>query len=201
MRVLDGRKKLNIAMRTTAGIMAAVCAFTCIPFSPAKVVMAAPKTFTMDAARSLALENSTAYESASDKILAKQAAYDSAVKSINVKEKDMKTFRWSPLLSFKFPTSPNFAEASEFQYKPVALSYDIKVAQHQMQDKVFEINEKTSTLYTDIVVLQQSISFNERRAKAVEDGLAKNQAKLRIGQAKQADVDKLEKQKESLNRL
>ena len=199
MRVLDGRKKLNIAMRTTAGIMAAVCAFTCIPFSPAKVVMAAPKTFTMDAARSLALENSTAYESASDKILAKQAAYDSAVKSINVKEKDMKTFRWSPLLSFKFPTSPNFAEASEFQYKPVALSYDIKVAQHQMQDKVFEINEKTSTLYTDIVVLQQSISFNERRAKAVEDGLAKNQAKLRIGQAKQADVDKLEKQKESLN--
>ena len=199
MRVLDGRGKLNIAMRTTAGIMAAVCAFTCIPFSQAKVVMAAPKTFTMDAARSLALENSTAYESASDKILAKQAAYDSAVKSINVKEKDMKTFRWSPLLSFKFPTSPNFAEASEFQYKPVALSYDIKVAQHQMQDKVFEINEKTSTLYTDIVVLQQSISFNERRAKAVADGLAKNQAKLRIGQAKQADVDKLEKQQETLN--
>ena len=199
MRVHDVNKKHHmIAKRATALVTALAFCFSGFCFTP-PIKAEAAKTLTLKAARSLALQNSTEYESAEDKVMAKQSAYDSAVKSISIKEKDMKTFRWSPLLSFKFPETPDFAQASEFQYKPVSLSYDIQVAQHQMQDKIFEINEKASSLYTDIVVLQQSISFNEKRMKAVELGLQKNQAKLRLGQANKADVEKLEKQQESLN--
>lgn len=158
---------------------------------------ASPKTLTLKAARLLAIQNSIEYDNAEDAIFSKQAAYESAVKAIALKEKSMAQFRWSPLLSFKFPTKPNMAESSEFQYKPVALQYEIKVAQHNLQDKTFAINEKVNNLYVEIVVLQRTIEFNERRSKSLESGLAKNQAKLKIGQANQSDVDKISKKLDS----
>ena len=192
--------KLNIGKRVMA---AALTISLSVPFAAAfsapVVAEAADKPLTLKAARSLALQNSTEYESAEDKIIAKQAAYDSAVKSIALKEKNLSTFRWSPLLSFKFPTKPNFAQASEFQYKPTAISYEIKVAQHAMQDKVFEIDEKVNNLYCEIVVLQETMAFNEKRVDAYTKGLAKNEAKLRIGEATKADVEKIQKKVETTN--
>lgn len=196
MTARDVRCKQNIAKKLLAIILGITCAAS---FPMPLKVEAAQKTLTLKAARSLALQNSEEYESAETKVISKQSAYESAVKAIALKEKNMKTFRWSPLLSFKFPTEPNFAEASEFQYKPVALSYEIKVAQHQMQDKIFAIDEKVNNLYCEIVVLQETIIFNEKRAEATATGLAKNEAKLRLGQASKADVEKLEKKQESLN--
>ncbi len=161
---------------------------------------AAPnKTITLKACRLLAIQNSLDYENAEDAIASKQAEYESAVKAIKLKQKSMSQFRWSPLLNFQFPTSPNLAEASEFQFKPLAIQYDIKVAQHNLQDKTFEIGEKVNNLYVEIVVLQKNIAFNERRAEALNDGLSRNQARLRTGQATQADVDKIQKKLDAAN--
>ena len=159
---------------------------------------AADKVLTLKACRSLAIQNSMDYENAEDKIESKYAEYESAVKAIKLKEASMRQFRWSPLLSFKFPTSPDMAEASEFQYKPVAIQYDIKIAEHNLQDKTYEITEKVNNLYVEIVVLQKTIAFNERRVEALEEGLARNQAKLKIGDAKQADIDSISKKLESI---
>ena len=150
------------------------------------------------AGRNLAIQTSMEYDNAESAVESKGAAYESAVKAIALKEKNLSTFRWSPLLSFKFPTKPNFEEASEFQYKPVALQYEIKVAQHNLQDKVYAIGEKVNNLYVEIVVLQRTIAFNEARMKTLEDGLARNQTKLRVGQANQADVDKIQKNLDSV---
>ncbi len=193
--------KLNIAKRVLAAVLTMSCAAASLALiSPPITAQAARgKKLSLKAARSLALEASTDYEAAGDKIVAKQAAYESAVKSITLKKKSMSTFRWSPLLSFKFPTTPDFGEASEFSFKPTSLAYDVKVAQHNMQDKVFEINEKVNNLYVEIVVLQETIAFNEKRVDAYTTGLAKNEAKLRIGEATKADVDKLEKKLETTN--
>ncbi len=192
--------KLNIAKRVLAAVLTMSCAAASLALiSPPITAQAARgKKLSLKAARSLALEASTDYEAAGDKIVAKQAAYESAVKSITLKKKSMSTFRWSPLLSFKFPTTPDFGEASEFSFKPTSLAYDVKVAQHNMQDKVFEIDEKVNNLYVEIVVLQETIAFNETRLEATKDGLAKNEAKLRLGQANKSDVEKLEKKVESL---
>lgn len=160
---------------------------------------AAGKKITLKACRLLAIQNSLEYENAEDAIASKQAEYESAVKAIKLKQISMSQFRWSPLLNFQFPTSPNLAEASEFQFKPVAIQYDIKVAQHNLQDKTFEISEKVNNLYVEIVVLQETIAFNERRAESLSDGLSRNQARLRTGQATQADVDKIQKKLDSTN--
>ncbi len=161
---------------------------------------AAPnKQITLKACRLLAIQNSLEYENAEDAIASKQAEYESAVKAIRLKQISMSQFRWSPLLNFQFPTSPNLAEASEFQFKPVAIQYDIKVAQHNLQDKTYEIGEKVNNLYVEIVVLQETLDFNERRVEALNDGLSRNQARLRTGQATQADVDKIQKKLDSIN--
>ena len=108
--------------RFAAALLAAVCAVTAIPSVSAA---AADKPMTLQTARSLALASSSAYESAEMSVDSKKAARDSALKSIKLKKKNLSTFRWSPLLSFKFPTKPNFAQASEFQFKPVKLASEI----------------------------------------------------------------------------
>ena len=180
-------------------MMAAVCLTTCI--SPVQVQAKLPvqKKLTLNACRKLAIENSTSYESAEIAVESKKAAYESAVKAVKIKETSMKQFRWSPALNFKFPQTPNLAEASEFKFKPISKQYEVSVAEHNYQDKVFEINEKTNNLYCEIVVLQETIAFNEKRLEATKEGLAKNQSRLRLGLATKADVDKLDKKVTSLN--
>ncbi len=196
MMQLKRGTKLNIAVRALCAVLIAECVFGVMP---PKVADAANKKITLKACRSLAIQESDAYASAEDAVASKKAAYESAVKAIALKEKSMSQFRWSPLLNFKFPTEPNMAEASEFRYKPVQLQYEIKVAEHKLQDVTFEISEKVNNLYVEIVVLQETIAFNTKRAEASEEGLKKNEAKLRLGQANKADVEKLKKSVETIN--
>lgn len=193
MRMRCKRKKVHIAAVMACILLA--CSFSTLPKTQ---VEAGGKTLTLKAARKLAIVNSDAVESAEDAIEAKKAKYNSAVKALKVKQQNMRQFRWSPLLSFKFPTSPNFAQASEFEFKPVALQYDIKVAEHNLQDKKYAVSEKLNNLYVEIVVLQESIAFTEKRLESAKDGLKKNQARLKLGQANQSDIDKLQKRVESL---
>ncbi|MCR5748253.1 MAG: TolC family protein [Lachnospiraceae bacterium] len=169
-----------------------------IGFTP-EVCLAEEKKMTLATARSLALENSTAYESAESAVYAKEAARDSALKSLKLKEKNMSTFRWSPLLNFKFPEKPNMAQASEFQFKPVQLASDILVAQHKMQDTIFTVNEQVNNLYVDIVTVQETLAFNEQKLEALNKGIAHNKARLKLGEATQADVDRQEKKADNLS--
>ncbi len=159
---------------------------------------AADKVLKMKDCRKLALENSSAYESAENSVYSKQAARDSAIKGLNLKQKNMSTFRWSPLLSFKFPTKPNFAEASEFQFKPVKLASEINVAQHKMQDTVFSVNESVNNLFTEIVSLQENLAFSGKRLEDLEKGIAHNKARLKLGEANQSDIDRQQKKADTL---
>lgn len=186
-------KNKRITKRTLSTVLlGALLLELCVPIK-SEAALPEQKTLTLKAARALTIQNSDAIESCEDEILSKTAAYESAVKAVTLKEKALREFRWSPLLSFKFPEDPNFSEASEFQYKPLAAKYEITVAEHKLQDKMYEVNEKTNNLYTEIVVLQETIGFNEKRVTSLEEGLARNQAKLRSGEATKADIDKIEK--------
>ncbi|MBQ7583420.1 MAG: TolC family protein [Lachnospiraceae bacterium] len=186
--------------RLGAALMAALmCFVSVISFLPAKRSYAADKVMTLKTARSLALANSSAYESAQMNVDSKQAARESALKSLKLKQKNMSTFRWSPLLNFKFPTKPDFAEASEFQFKPIQLSSDIDVAQHKVQDTVFSVNEQVNNLFVEIVTTQETLAFNEQRLQTLNDGIAHNKARVKLGEAKQADVDRQQKKADTLS--
>ncbi len=164
----------------------------------AEEAFAASKKITLKAARSMALHASSKYESALNEVESKKAAKDSALKAIKAKQKNLSTFRWSPLLNFKFPEKPDFSEASEFEFKPLALSSDISVAQHKLQDTVFEINQQVNDIYVDIVTAQETIAFQEDSLEVLNEGIAHNKARLKMGEANQSDIDRQEKKVQTL---
>lgn len=193
--------KLNRTRILAAFLAPVLCFVSTAALLPPKVCRAAEgdKNMTLKTARALALEHSSAYESAQMSVDSKQAARDSALKALNLKQKNMSTFRWSPLLNFKFPTKPNFAQASEFQFKPVQLSSDIDVAQHKMQDTVFSVNEQVNNLFVEIVTTQETLAFNEKRLETLNQGIAHNKARVKLGEATQADVDRQQKKADTLS--
>ena len=85
----------------------------------------ADKILTVSQAKNLALKNSRDYKSVKSDITLLQVKYEQAVKSIALKKHNMTTFRWTPLLSFKFPEKADLTEEYEFTYKPLQIQSDI----------------------------------------------------------------------------
>ncbi len=194
------KRRADLNKRIGSILLCGVLVFLSIPCGPGIPAQAAPKggkTFAMKTARALAVEESSAYFQVEETILSKQAALESAKKAIKLKQKNMSTFRWSPLLSFKFPTKPNEQESYEFQFKPVSIQAEIDEAIHKLNDTKISIYQEINTLYVEIVVLQETIAFNEQRLEALDLGIERNKSRLLTGDATQADVDKLTKKRES----
>ncbi len=164
-----------------------------------KVYAASEKLLKLSTCRNLALTLDSGYDSADDAVNSAESKMRSSIKSLNLKEKTLTTFQWSPLLSFKFPQKLTMAQKSEFTLKPLSLASDLRVAQHKKQDKVFEVNEKVNRLYVEIVTIQENIDFNQKRLDSLNDGIKRNRAKLQMGDAKQSDIDSMEKKATKLN--
>lgn len=175
----------------TVTLLLAVCVLFSAGWSlsPMECAAAGAKTLTLATAKKLAVANSDSYEKVESQLAVKQASLSQAYRSIREKQKNMSTFRWSPLLSFKFPTKPDLSEAYEFQFKPIEIQSEIDSLKHQLTDVVLEEYEKVSTLFVDAVVLDESITFNEKRLAVFEEQLVKDKAKLKLGEASQNDID------------
>lgn len=175
----------------TGTLLLAVCVLFSAGWSlsPMECAAAGAKTLTLATAKKLAVANSDSYEKVESQLAVKQASLSQAYRSIREKQKNMSTFRWSPLLSFKFPTKPDLSEAYEFQFKPIEIQSEIDSLKHQLTDVVLEEYEKVSTLFVDAVVLDESITFNEKRLAVFEEQLVKDKAKLKLGEASQNDID------------
>ena len=175
----------------TVTLLLAVCVLFSAGWSlsPMECAAAGAKTLTLATAKKLAVANSDSYEKVESQLAVKQASLSQAYRSIREKQKNMSTFRWSPLLSFKFPTKPDLSEAYEFQFKPIEIQSEIDSLKHQLTDVVLEEYEKVSSLFVDAVVLDESITFNEKRLAVFEEQLVKDKAKLKLGEASQNDID------------
>lgn len=170
-------------------IISAVCLQTV--FLPLKVCAAAQKQLTLVQAVSLAIANSSDYQKVQSKIALKEVKYKEAVKSIQLKKKNMSTFRWSPLLNFKFPEKATLSQENEFMYKPLQIQSELSALRHQLDDVKYEVKEKVSNLYTEIYTLQEKTSYEKENLRLLSKNLERNQAKLIIGEAKQSDVDSI----------
>lgn len=154
--------------------------------------------YTMSQARGQAYQNSAKLERLENKLETKKVQLEQAIKTIKMKQKNMSTFRWSPLLSFKFPTKPDLAEAFEFEYKPLSIQYEIDVINHQITDLKFEIYQQVNSVYLDIVMLETEINLNEKKLEATNKAIEKNKRKLWVGQATQGDIDSMTAKSRSL---
>lgn len=189
----SGRNRL---LAFVLSIAIAVSAVVILPLTDAKAQI--KTVYTMSQARAQAYQNSSKLEQLEGKLETKELQLTQSVKTIQMKQKNMSTFRWSPLLSFKFPTKPDLAEAFEFEFKPKSIQYDIDIIKHQITDLKFEIYQQVNTVYLDIVMLEKEIALNEQKLEAVNKAIAKSKVKLLIGQATQEDIDTMNSKRNSL---
>lgn len=169
------------------------------PASGIQAQAASGKIMSLDMAKKNGLANSTEYEKLESELNVKEVSLKQAIKSIKLKKKNMSTFRWTPLLSFKFPEKPNLTEAYEFEFKPIQIQSEIDTIRHKMTDQILAVYENVSTLYVDIVMAQENIAFYEERVEAATETLSKNRIRLKLGKASKGDIDALEKSIDAMN--
>ncbi len=155
-------------------------------------------TYTMAQACAQAYLNSSKLEQLEGRLDTKEVQLSQAVKTIQLKQENMSTFRWSPLLSFKFPEEPDMAESYEFTFKPQSIQYEIDTVKHQIADQKYEIYEQVNTLYLEIVMLEQKIDLEQEELDSINASIKKSQFKLMFGQATQADIDTMTSKQTSL---
>lgn len=160
---------------------------------------ASDKTLTVEVAKEMALAQSSEYAGLQNKLSLAKMQYTQAIKSIKLKEKNQRTFRWSPLLNFKFPEKTDLSDQMEYTYKPLELQSEIDTLNHSITDCVYGIYEETQLCFVEVYVLQEKISFYEARILSYQTALEKNRIRLLSGLASQSDIDAMEKKLETLN--
>ncbi len=153
---------------------------------------AAVNKLSLERAQKMAAANSETYRKIQNKIELQEIKYATAVKSIKMKKKNLSTFRWTPLLSFKFPEKPTLADEYEWQYKPLQISCTIQELKHQLEDDRLASREKVTQVFVETYICQEKISFYEMLLSEAQDTLRRNRIRLASGEAKQSDVDKMQ---------
>lgn len=180
------RRKKYIAMLLVLGL-----ALGCVPVMTERL-SAAPRQLSLSLAERLAYANSTEYASLKRKLDLAKIRYTQSVKTIRMKEKNQKTFRWSPLLSFKFPESPTLEDESQYNYKPLELQSEIDSIRHELDSCIYGVYEKVALGFVTAYQLQETIDYNEERLEECKKTLAKNRVRLLTGQATRTDIERME---------
>lgn len=168
-----------------------LCALLCagLLLSALPAASAADKALMVEQAQSLAVANSSDISKQNSQILLKRMQYVEAVKGIQAKVKNKKSFRWSPLLSFKFPQPLTMVEEYELNVKPLTLQAEIDTLEHQLTDLRQAAVTQANKLFANVYILQEKVSFTQDRLDTAQEELTRNQARLVTGDAVQADVD------------
>ncbi len=178
-------------------ILALILSFTMVLSIPASWIEggsaeAAGKEINLRTARSAALAISDDYTRIQNKLTLAKVQYTQSVKKLKLKEKNQRSFRWSPLLSFKLPESPSLTDEYSYNYEPLELQSEIAQLQHQLNDSVYSIYESVDLQFVEAYRLQEKISYNEELLESYQKNLKRNQARLLIGTATQTDVDSIQ---------
>lgn len=196
----SGRKEGESVKRWKKALCAALAAGLLIGgvSTNTPAVKAADKVLTLKQAQGLAVSRDAEYQKLLNKMELQEVKYTAAVKSIKMKKKNMSTFRWSPLLSFKFPEKPSLMDEYEWKYEPLAITTEIQQLEHQLSDAGLAAREEVSLAYVDAYISQEKIGFYEESLTNAQMALERNRARLAAGEANQSDIDKLEKAVENL---
>ena len=192
-------KQMERARRILAAFLS-----VCMLVPALSVLIPGPKVYAarimrLSTAKSVAVARSEKIEALEIQIQSKQAAKESAIRAIREKERNMSTFRWSPLLDFSFPTEPDEAEAFEFRYKPTQLQYDIDTLNHKITDQKLKEYQDVCSIYMDIVSSQSEVTFLKQRIRSLETTILKNKARLAEGTVSQDMIDQQQDKLDGLN--
>lgn len=157
--------------------------------APAGAAALVPRLLTLEQAQRMALSASREISRQNNQIVLRQMKYVEAVKGLRARVKNLRSFRWSPLLSFKFPQKLDFVQEYELTVKPLKLQAEIDILTHRLRDLEFEVADRVRRQYYEVYLLQETCAFTRARLDDAEAQLARNRAKLAVGGASRADVD------------
>jgi hypothetical protein len=192
------RKSGNKWEKPSAALLAPSPVFLCCPRSMAARRRRGPSDLPARQARSWPFANSPEIAKIYNKIILQKAKYEESIKEIKAKIKNKKSFRWTPLLSFKFPEQFDLAEEYEINFKPLSIQVEISKLRHQLKDQEFAVLEKVNTEYVKVFILQEKIAFYEELLANAQTELARNQTRLVSGDARQSDIDAMQAKVEDL---
>ena len=179
---------------TAAFCCAMLLAFAALP--PAEA--ASSKTLQLSQAQNMALSNNEEINKTYNQILLKQIQYTEAVDGIRAKVKNLTSFRWTPLLSFKFPEQLDMSEEYDLNVKPLNLQTEIDVLRHQMATQEYSELAALNKSFLTAYVNQEKAAFTEERLAAAQAELERNQARLSTWEATQSDVDTMQSSVDTL---
>lgn len=156
------------------------------------------RTLSLEQAQRMAISSSSAIRKQNNQIILKRMKYVEAVEGIRAKVKNLRSFRWSPLLSFKFPQQLDLTEEYDLNVKPLTIQTEIDTLKHRLDDLKYEITHQANQKYYQVYALQQTTAFTQSRLEDAQTQLARNKAALSSGKATQSDVDRAQKSVDTL---
>ncbi len=182
------RRHCGRAARLTAlGLSALMLCTTLLTDTSAALTA---RTLRLEQAQRMALSVSSDISKQNNKIILKKMKYVEAVDGIRAKVKNLRSFRWSPLLSFKFPQKLDLTEEYDLNIKPLTIQTEIDTLRHGLDDLKYEVTHKVNSQYYEVYLLQETIGFIEDQLASAQEQHERNQAGLRAGNATQTDVDR-----------
>ena len=158
------------------------------------------RSFSLEQSQRMAISSSSDITKQKNQIILKQMKYVEAVEGIRAKVKNLRSFRWSPLLSFKFPQQLDLTEEYDLNVKPLTIQTEIDTLKHGLDDLKYEITHKANQQYFEVYLLQETTAFTQRRLDDAKTQLERNKASLRTGKATQSDVDRAQKSVDTLTK-
>ncbi len=171
-----------------------------VPLALPPFAAAADKVLLVEQAQAMAVSSSRAISKKTNEITLQKIKYVESVAKIKAKIKNITTFRWSPLLSFKFPQGLNMSEEYDLNIKPITLQADIATMQHELNDLRYAALLEASKNYSQAYVLQEKCAFTESRLELAKEELERNRLRQRSGGATQSDIEKMEKSVDTLEK-
>ncbi len=190
----------------TAGRLRRLCALAlCAALVAASMVWSSgaalsSRTLSLEQAQRMAISSSSAIRKQNNQIILKRMKYVEAVEGIRAKVKNLRSFRWSPLLSFKFPQQLDLTEEYDLNVKPLTLQTEIDTLKHGLDDLRYELTHQANQKYYEVYALQQTSAFTQSRLEDAQTQLARNKAALSSGKATQSDVDRAQKSVDTLTK-
>ena len=182
------RRHRSRAVRLTALVLSALMLCTTL-LTDASAALTA-RTLRLEQAQRMALSVSSDISKQNNQIILKKMKYVEAVDGIRAKVKNLRSFRWSPLLSFKFPQKLDLTEEYDLNIKPLTIQTEIDTLRHGLDDLKYEVTHKVNSQYYEVYLLQETIGFIEDQLASAQEQHERNQAGLRVGNATQSDVDR-----------
>ncbi|WP_409966942.1 TolC family protein [Bengtsoniella intestinalis] len=178
-----------------------LCALLTVTFvltlSPIEA-QAANKTLTSAQAVVLAVRNSSDISKRNNEIILKQLQYSDTVASAQAVAKSIRSFRWTPLLSFSFPSQLDMGETYDLQIQPIILQVELNTLKYSLNEVTRTVENEAQYLFLECYVAQETIAFTQERLTSAEADYLRDSARLLIGEGTQEDVDYMEDRVDTL---